>query len=295
MSADGSAGPEPKAPEYVLGRSENESRRLIEQADLLRGLSENVFRGAGLAPGMRVLDLGCGTGDVAFLAAELVGPEGAVVGVDVAPGVLETARRRLGERGLANVSFVEQAFESLSFSQPFDAVVGRLFLMYQPDPVAAVRRAAGFVRPGGIVVFHEADFTAGMQSWPQVELWQRCGEWVEETFRRGGVHTDMGMRLYSTFHAAGLPAAEISHSTLAGGGEGLPFYGFFVTVIRSLLPRMQALGVVSAEEVQLDTLAERLESQVVAARAQVATFSMVGAWARKLPPDQSPASRAARA
>ena len=84
----------PGSPQYVLGRSETESQRLVKQAAFLRPSTERVFRKAGIAEGMHVLDLGCGAGDVSFLAAELVGPTGSVVGIDVDPGVLALARAR---------------------------------------------------------------------------------------------------------------------------------------------------------------------------------------------------------
>ena len=78
----------PGSPQYVLGRSETESQRLVRQAAFLRPSTERVFRKAGIAEGMHVLDLGCGAGDVSFLAAELVGPTGSVMGIDVDPAVL---------------------------------------------------------------------------------------------------------------------------------------------------------------------------------------------------------------
>ena len=76
------------APEYVLGRSEQESQRLVRQSLFLRPSTERVFGKAGISAGMRVLDIGCGAGDVSFLAAELVGPAGSVTGIDRDPGVL---------------------------------------------------------------------------------------------------------------------------------------------------------------------------------------------------------------
>ncbi|MEO7156385.1 MAG: hypothetical protein ABI039_02415, partial [Vicinamibacterales bacterium] len=61
-------------PEYVLGHAADELDRLIKQAAFFGDLTEHTLKLAGLAPGMRVLDLGCGAGDVSFLAASLVGP-----------------------------------------------------------------------------------------------------------------------------------------------------------------------------------------------------------------------------
>jgi cyclopropane fatty-acyl-phospholipid synthase-like methyltransferase len=79
---------------YVLGRTEQETERLRSQAAFLEPFTERLFRDAGIGSGMKVLDLGSGAGDVALLAARLVGSEGSVVGIDTNPAILETARIR---------------------------------------------------------------------------------------------------------------------------------------------------------------------------------------------------------
>jgi 2-polyprenyl-3-methyl-5-hydroxy-6-metoxy-1,4-benzoquinol methylase len=106
---------------------------------------------------MRVLDLGCGGGDVSFLAAEMVGGEGSVLGVDRGAPAVEKACQKARERGISNVNFVCAALDDLHFPDSFDAVVGRLILCHLPDPVLAVRQAALQVRRGGLVIFHEGD------------------------------------------------------------------------------------------------------------------------------------------
>jgi len=67
---------------YALGSTDTEHERLIRQAAYLAPLMEQLFHEAGIGPGQRVLDLGSGVGDVAMLAARLVGPSGEVVGVE---------------------------------------------------------------------------------------------------------------------------------------------------------------------------------------------------------------------
>jgi SAM-dependent methyltransferase len=67
---------------YVLGHSQAEIRRLIKQASIVQATTERLLRSAGIERGMRVLDLGCGAGDVSMLAATLVGVSGSVVGID---------------------------------------------------------------------------------------------------------------------------------------------------------------------------------------------------------------------
>jgi ubiquinone/menaquinone biosynthesis C-methylase UbiE len=87
-------------------------------------MTERLFQAAGLAPGMRVLDVGSGAGDVAFLAAELVGPDGVVVGVDVDGAALATARARAELLGLRNVTFIEGDVGTAALDDAFDAAVG---------------------------------------------------------------------------------------------------------------------------------------------------------------------------
>ncbi|MQA77998.1 MAG: methyltransferase domain-containing protein [Streptosporangiales bacterium] len=97
-------------------------------------LTEWMLREAGVTEGMRVLDVGSGAGDVALLAADLVGPDGLVVGVDLDAEVLKTARQRV--HGRSNVEFVTGDCRSAELGDGFDAVVGRLALLYVSDPVA---------------------------------------------------------------------------------------------------------------------------------------------------------------
>ena len=78
--------------DYIMGSNPSELRRLGLQARLLRPITERLLRQAGLAEGMRVLDLGCGAGDVSVLAAEIVGRSGSVIGLDRDMAVLTAAR-----------------------------------------------------------------------------------------------------------------------------------------------------------------------------------------------------------
>src|SRR3982074_2156918 len=91
----------------VLGHSKQELRRMMLQAENLRPITTRLLREAGLAPGMRVVDLGCGVGGVAFLAAEGGARPGAVFGSDrIAPAVFP-ARARACAAGHANIEFIE--------------------------------------------------------------------------------------------------------------------------------------------------------------------------------------------
>ena len=128
--------------DYVLGHEDAELARLEHQAGILAPATEAILRMAGLAPGMRVLDLGTGLGDVAFAAAGIVGPAGEVVGIDQSRSVVARATSRAEERGLDNVGFEVGDVGTWHDGSRFDAVVGRLILLYCPDQPAVIRHHA---------------------------------------------------------------------------------------------------------------------------------------------------------
>jgi ubiquinone/menaquinone biosynthesis C-methylase UbiE len=138
--------------DYPLGYSEQEARRLADQGAFLEDLTEDALRRAGLVPGMSVLDIGCGVGDVSFLAARLVGTDGNVLGIDRASSSVETARRRGASLGVTNARFEEADIATFETTQKFDAVVGRLVLLYLPNPAAVLRRLSRHLRPGGLAL-----------------------------------------------------------------------------------------------------------------------------------------------
>jgi cyclopropane fatty-acyl-phospholipid synthase-like methyltransferase len=121
-STKGSPNSEPEqtnSPHYVMGRTAEETLRLQMEAQLFDPSTRRLFEDAGLAPGMKVLELGSGAGDVALLAGDLVGPEGHVIGVDNTPDILNTARRRVQAAGAAHVTFINGAIDELELANDF--------------------------------------------------------------------------------------------------------------------------------------------------------------------------------
>lgn len=265
--------------DYPLGHSDAELHRLRVQAELLDDLTEDLLRRAGVAAGMHVLDLGSGAGDVALLAARLVGPTGRVLGVDRAAEAVATARRRAAPAGSATLSFEVAEVAELAIDGRFDVVVGRLVLAYLADPVQALRRAAAHLRPAGMLVVQEIDLSTA-RSQPHVALYHRCLDWIQEVFRRSGLVVNSGERLHRAFRDAGLPAPRMIASARADAGRTAPIYDYIAATVRSLLPSMCRLGVATEAEVDVETLAERLRREATEADALVVAPSFVGAWAR---------------
>ena len=266
---------------YVLGHSAEELNRLIDQARLFGELTEDVFVRAGIGPGMRVLDVGCGAGDVSFLLARMVGPSGEVVGVDRSEEAVAMATARAQAMGLSQVSFSQGELEDISLDQPVDAAVGRFVLMYSPDPSVSLRRIAANVRAGGIVAFQEMS-VAEAKSFPQVDLYEQSMRLIIETLHREKAKTLMGLRLYRTFVEAGLPAPQMIMAARVEGSSDSLGYQIVARVVKSLLPVMEKLGVANEKEVQIETLAERLRNEVISRGAVIVLPPLVGAWARTL-------------
>jgi ubiquinone/menaquinone biosynthesis C-methylase UbiE len=272
----------PDEPTYPLARSAWEYERLRRQAAFLGRTTERLFRMAGLQPGMRVLDVGCGAGDVALLAAGLVGPGGEVVGVDTDRSAIEVARGRAQSLGLTNVSFVEDDARTGGPDGTFDAAVGRAVLMYCRDPADALRRIATRIRPGGVLVFEELDLDPAItsRSLPDGTLWDEIGRLLVDTFSRCGMQMRMGRQLFTAFIDAGLPAPEMRDEALVGGGPVFGGYGWLADVVRGVSPLMAKLGIADLDRLEVETLADRLRDDAVANRAVVWTPSLVGAYAR---------------
>ena len=127
---------------FGTGIGDDEIARLEVQGRVTAPGTRTIFAEAGIRPGMRVLDLGCGAGDSTFVAADLVGPGGSVVGLDHSPDALARARLRAGQRGLAQVQFIEGDIHDPAPGGPFDAIVERLALWQLPDPAEVLPRQA---------------------------------------------------------------------------------------------------------------------------------------------------------
>jgi SAM-dependent methyltransferase len=251
-----------------------EDERLVAQGRVFDPLTRRLLREAGLAPGMRVLDLGSGAGNVARLAAELVGPGGAVVGIEQDPAAVELARRRTEA---PNVEFRVGDVQTLAAVEDgFDAVVGRLVLMYLPDPVAALRRAATRVRPGGLICMHEADLHYPCAS-PPTPLWTQVHTWFLEALEKAGIEGRMGPALFTAFRTAGLPGPRLLVEAFAEGGPGAPAWAW-ANVVSAAVPLMEAYGVATRAEVDPATLAGRLLADTLACDGCVVGPPMTGAW-----------------
>ena len=111
-------------PTYVVGRSPEETERLKDQERFYGPITKRMLTDAGMHEGMHVLDVGCGAGDVALLAAELVGETGRVTAIDVNPDILVATRQRVAALGVNHIDFVEGDVRTHEFDDQFGKTRG---------------------------------------------------------------------------------------------------------------------------------------------------------------------------
>jgi SAM-dependent methyltransferase len=213
----------------------------------------------------------------------MVTPTGQVLGIDRDAAQVEAATRRVNDLGLANVRF-ETADLSSPPDGPFDAIVGRLVLMYQPDVEAVVRTLADRLAPGGVVAFMEYDVNPPSSPfmWPRSALVDKLVHWVDAAWRALGNQARMGTRLPSLLRSAGLepqPPYELTGVVLTGDDAVLKF---LTALIVGIAPVLTGHGIATEEELDTDTFAQRVRADLGPDPVLVISGPGLAVWARKL-------------
>lgn len=264
---------------YVLGHSEQEIERLHRQADYYAQLTSVALHMAGIQPGMRVLDAGCGGGDVSLLIARLVGPKGEVVAVDRSSEALAAAERRLAADQIDTVHLVEGDIATIRLDAPVDAVVGRLILMHVPDPVAALRNLASLLAPEGTILMQEMDIGVARTE-PPAPMVEAMIDLCRTAFGTAGVDVRPGMRLHEQFLAAGLPAPQLLSLGRIDAPPARASAESLVQILTTLLPVIEGARLADLAELDLSTLASRLSDQLGACGSLAITPPLITAISR---------------
>lgn len=220
--------------------------------------SARFFSGIAME-NMRVLDVGCGNGDLSRYVARLVGPGGEVVGIDRSQDALAIARGVDGKPGAAPIRYAQAdlAGELPGLGQ-FDAIVGRRVLMYLPDAAGTLDRLSRLANDGAIIAFQEharAGLPAGLG---ELALHRQLYDWVWSTVAAEGGDVGLGLRLVDLLKAAGYIIEDArSEGILLLPGQP----SFLPTLAEVMISRIVGCGVASSEEIGLDTLENRLEEE----------------------------------
>jgi ubiquinone/menaquinone biosynthesis C-methylase UbiE len=264
---------------YVLGSTEAEHERLLRQAAILAPFTERLFRDAGIGRGQRVLDIGSGLGDVTMLAARLVGPSGAVMGVDRDASIIAKAETRVAEAGFRNVSFVQSDVGEIESSTRFDAIVGRFILEFVPDPHVVVNSLSKLLPPGGVLVLQDACWGPFLRLTSHLPLRSKCASLIYQAFERSGANMNMELTLYRAFQEARLPAPHMRVEVPIGDVPDSARWLY--DLLCSVRPQMRQQRLSFDDVGDFETLLQRLQAEATATKTFGAYQCLVGAWSRK--------------
>ena len=209
---------------YAIRGGEEGRARLRVIAQALWPTTERLLIAAGIAPGMRCLDVGSGGGDVSFAMARLVGSLGAVVGIDLDETKLQLARDEAVREGLRNVDFGKSNVDDLADESAYDLVYSRFLLSHLRDPAAALRRMLHAAKPGGAIVVEDIDHS-GVFCYPPSPAFARYVHLYNEVVRRRGADPEIGPRLPGLFREIGLPDPRVTLAQpvfTTGDGKRVP-------------------------------------------------------------------------
>jgi SAM-dependent methyltransferase len=229
---------------YILDGSDPDLRRLLSGAELGAENARTAFRRVGVQPGWNVIDCGCGPiGGLAVLA-EMVGPAGRVVGVDVSPAAVQRARAVVTALELGIVEVVAGDLHDLdaaALGGPFDLAFSRAFMMHQADPVRTLRRIADLLRPGGWLVVHEALESPPPRSHPHLDAVADHWDLVHEVLHRNGVPAGAVEDLPRSARQAGLEVTAMRGLFLVEDPE--PMFEIYAATVEAVRERGIQLGI----------------------------------------------------
>jgi len=262
----------------MSGDEGDENQRIV-LTDSVDDMTIRLFTDAGIVPGMRVLDIGCGNGNVSLLLAQLVGETGHVTGVDRDGSSLHQAQERVRQLNLPNVDFVQGDINTpLPDLGMFDAAVARRVIMYLPRPVDALRQVSSHLRPGGVMALleHDAAMVPGRKT--PLPLQEQVNRWIWQTVEREGANIYIGFALPQILTEAGLTVEHIrAEAIIQTPQTQYPT----AEIVRAMLPRIIQKGVATEEEIGLDTLEQRLLDERRKAGSVYVSDMVFTVWAHR--------------
>ncbi len=239
---------------YIHGSHEEEQARLSRLNDLINGL---CLRELALTPGRRILDVGCGLGQLSRAMARAVAPGGKVVGIERDPAQLAEAARQAAaasEESLVDFRPGDALALPLTTAEraSFDVAHARFILEHVPDPIAVVKQMLRAVRPGGRLVLADDDHDL-LRLWPEpaglAPLWDAyC-----RTYTRLGNDPFIGRKLVQLLHDAG--ARPLRNTTLffgacAGHADFHPLVTNMLRILEGARPTIVQHGPLDDEHVR---------------------------------------------
>ncbi len=234
---------------YMLATGCEAVTRLKLLDEIFGSGSRDLLNQAGLAPGMRVTEIGCGTGLVAMWLAGVVGMAGFIAAVDANSAQLAVARRSAAAAGLKNISFhAASAYDTGLRRESFDMAYSRFLMCHLVEPVKALAEMRALLKPGGVLVCEDHD-DGGIRSEPPTRAYKRLVEISEAVNRARGLDSHIGLKLPRLVREAGctMPEVMVKQIALLRGAAK----HFWEMTLREAAPAIFSAGASTPEELNL--------------------------------------------
>jgi SAM-dependent methyltransferase len=194
---------------YVIEGGHHGKERLKLLSKVLLPTTSQLLKNAGLAEGMKCLDVGCGGGFVTALMSDMVGPSGQVVGIDADEEILNLARADAESTGTLNVEYCKFDASQRHREDYYDLVYARFLLTHVPAPQSCLESMISSSKRSGMVVVEDIDFT-GNFSYPKCHAYQRYTELYQKVVKLRGGDANIGPKLPGMFRTAGLRNVRVN-------------------------------------------------------------------------------------
>lgn len=194
--------------DYIISGGEEGKKRLNVLSEVLKDHTRLLLETDGSITGQRLLDLGCGGGNVALMAAGMVGPAGHVTAIDFDSAIIALAQQDASEASVQNISFTAQSAYDIDFDQEFDIVYSRFLLSHLSDPLRVLTNMIRSTRPGGKIIVEDVQFS-GHFCYPQCPAFDAYLNYYNTAAINNGQNPEMGIALAELFHSAGIDTLKL--------------------------------------------------------------------------------------
>jgi ubiquinone/menaquinone biosynthesis C-methylase UbiE len=233
---------------YILGDQDSEIARLEIQATLFEPLTKQTLLNAGLKKGMSCIDIGCGSGSVTRLMANMVGKTGRVVGVDIDNRYLQYCNRSITSRHNIEFIYDDICKSRLDSKERFDIAYSRFMFHHLTDRRGAVRSMKRLTKKGGVIMIQDLDHAPG--SWlcyPENKVVNTLRNVYVALIKKGGGDPVVGRKLYKLLIEESLNANVDCYSPCILMGQE-PYSSLGWQLAESIKPQILEHGLQSEQE-----------------------------------------------
>lgn len=221
----------------------------------MNDITKVFFNDIGISKGMSVLDVGCGRGVTSEIIAELVGPDGQVVGLDASSKALEAAKSNAQIKNLNNIEYLSCDLMNLDLGgRKFDTVVGRRILKYLPNPKTVIGNLSKYLKPNGVMGFQEHDSTSMIDN-KKMPLHYEVNHWIWKLVETNGGNTNIGKDIWDIFNHESISIKSIKSEPIIQTPQNDIS---LIPILQNLSGLLTAKGIASESDLSTD-LFEGLE------------------------------------